>query len=617
MPNYMAKPQVKVTVGTTEFTNRQAFNVKVDGFENGFPQATLSFSDQYGTYRGILAKKASVKVEVKDARESSYTTLFTGKARFRTESVTDNGEVVTLQCDGLGYGFAETVCAEEYGTQSRHASLDTLAEVLTDGTNGVIPLWVNKILGGATDSGFSYSTSYVDTITGTIRYLYFPYKPNSKVLGDICSIVQAIKGASAGPHWIFTPTGNLIVTTVASHSAAAIAQGYPTYLGGSTSEATLKQGIDFLPPCSFEDMTSEANSILYHSNWLWPCNGDTITENDTNWSDTNMTFSADNTVYKVGAYSVKGIVTVDDLTQNIAYPDSGSLGLDLTKAGGEYNIPHCTFFLRRNATFDIGSEAVPGTLAIYFYKGVANYTIALLNMYKLTPSADTWVKVDFPIGPYWQNDPAADATVVGISDVGAGGWDEVNTIYFSLSSAAVDTAFWIDGFTFAGWCLRRAYNSTKITADGVKTRVINDPYGKDDSMIASDDSGSVARYACAELLRSQTEPVIGSFKTPLIKNLHPGQLLKIYARPTRSGSYGINNVTYRSQQYTHLIIANELSTTHTVTSDVINSMSRAAFDSKNEADRAVRPEFQDKQATGMKMRDIDITQAILEKDYPS
>ena len=52
-----------------------------------------------------------------------------------------------------------------------------------------------------------------------------------------------------------------------------------------------------------------------------------------------------------------------------------------------------------------------------------------------------------------------------------------------------------------------------------------------------------------------------------------------------------------------------------VTSDVTNSNANTALNSHQELQRARRPEFQDKQSTGIKMRDIDITQPILAVDY--
>jgi hypothetical protein len=48
---------------------------------------------------------------------------------------------------------------------------------------------------------------------------------------------------------------------------------------------------------------------------------------------------------------------------------------------------------------------------------------------------------------------------------------------------------------------------------------------------------------------------------------------------------------------------------------VINSYPRMAWTNINKIQAAARPEFQDRQASSLKTREIDVTQTILEETY--
>jgi hypothetical protein len=629
MPIYVTAPQIKATVGGIDLYT--CFKGSVCRVENGFDTGDFAFSDLDTECRSLIISGATIIIAVKDEAHVNYTTIFKGTIRFADESVNmQQGEVITAVCDGAGYGFAETLVAMDYGVQSDHSTLDTLNAIITDSTYGLVPAYVHKILGGATSTGYSYDTSAVDVIMGTLNYLYFPYKPCSKALTDICNLVQAIKGANAGPHWIVTPGSKLLVSTVGNHSAAVIAEGWTTYVDGSQSEATVTQGIDFVGG-SFKNLSSEANYILYHSPWQKPGDGDYFTEIDTEWTASGCTVAYDASVYKVGAKSVK--VSFDGTGGPIVtFHNATSLHLDLTKAGGKYNRPTLSFYVRRNATFDTtGTALAPSWLK--FYKDSDEAVAYYLDWSKLLTEADTWYRVTLSIGPFWEKqfDPNGFVKLVTLSwlahfSFSDYGWDDVNKLIFEFG--AITPGNWepngaeiyIDGLTFNGYVIRGAKNSTKITADTVvKMRCINDPFGKDDTLNALDDSGNVARLAYAELLRLQSTPTIATFTTPLMLNALPGQLLHIHALPNIGGVNQIDAEDYRITQLVHSWngATQALSTTLTVTSDVVNSKARAAYDSQNEIKKNERPEYQDAQATGIKMRDIDITQSVLEVDYPS
>jgi hypothetical protein len=101
----------------------------------------------------------------------------------------------------------------------------------------------------------------------------------------------------------------------------------------------------------------------------------------------------------------------------------------------------------------------------------------------------------------------------------------------------------------------------------------------------------------------------------MMKDLLAGQLVHVHARLNSAGAHQVD-MDMRESQVEHDMSEAGFITTHTVTSDVINSMSRQAFDSYNQVAANERPEFQDRQSTGIKMRELDITQKLLENVYP-
>jgi hypothetical protein len=624
MVTYLTTPNIKVSVDANDFINDKVINASITGIENGFDLATVVFSDYQAANRANLPQNGHIAIYTKDASTALWTGgvhEFSGVIRYPKESFGPDGEVVNCKCDGAGFGFAETLCAQEYGNQSRNYAMDTLQEIITDSTYGLVPCWVHKILNSATDTGYTYGITNVDNISGTIRYLYFPYKKASKCLCDLIDLIQAIKGANAGAHFIITPDSELLVTTVGSHSAAATAAGWPTYYGGSQAASTLAQGTDFLAG-SFENQSTQANYVLYHSAWNWPSSQD-LTENEDidEWGGTYCTVAYASTTPKIGAYNIKATVTEQGALKEIIinYPDVTAMSLDLTKAGGRYNKPTFGAYFRRSSTLDNS-----GYFFIKIYSGASDYVEITLDAAKFLPTEDEWVYFEVEVGPYANNtikDP-----IVSIGYSASFSWDDITAFHFKAGfNQPVNATFEIDGMHFAGYVIRSASNSTKILNDPtdtppgdgmIKTRIINDPYAKDDTLNASDDSGVVAQLCYAELLRAQTNPIIGNITTPYLQGLRAGQLVHIHARPNSGGTFQINQ-DFRVTQYTHNFTAESWTTILTLTSDIINSQGRSSYESVNETTKAIRPENQDREATGMKMREIDITQPILGKDYPS
>ena len=194
-------------------------------------------------------------------------------------------------------------------------------------------------------------------------------------------------------------------------------------------------------------------------------------------------------------------------------------------------------------------------------------------------------------------------------------------MWLLLASAANGETLHIDGMHFgdANVC-RVAWNSTSVTNSKLKTKLITDNTGKDDTLLSgvlgTTDTGLMARMAYAELLRCQTTSLVGWVKTFMISDLLPGQIFKIYAKKTSGGTYNINDTEMR---VTKLIqegsVVGCISTIY-LTDDLSNSHPRTLYEDWNKVvNAAARPEFQDRQASSMKAGQIDIRVPRLVEDY--
>lgn len=600
---YLRKPQLKVTLGTEVFTNSNILAVKIVRNENGFDNATITMNDHQSIYYpDIVTAETAVQIDLKDASEASYTTIFKGIVRFPTLPTDDASEFIRLDCDGAGYGFADTVCAQEYGAQSKNVTLDTIAEIITDATNGIVPKWVNKILGSATASGFSYDTSNVETITGSIPYIIFPYKTNQKSIDDILDAVQAIKGAAAGAHWIVTTDDHLRVKLVDGTQT-----GWTKYYKNSQALATLTQSPDLLKS-EFQKMGPEANYIIYYGAWRRPSNGDSWTElNAASWNATDCTVADDTDAgdYKVNTAAIARTRTHAVNIPQIAYPSTLDWNYDLSSAVfKEHNVPSLNVWLKRD------DVSVGGWIDLV--DGSTNYFRH--DFSTEVPDANRWYHISLPVGDY-SNVNAENWDISGAAD-----WSDIQYISF-VGGTANGGILWVDGLHFgdASVC-RIAKNSTNITAHKLKVKVLTDKIGKDDTLTSgtpgTTDLGLMAKLAYTELLRLQKTSLVGTVTTPMLYDLLPGQWLHIHAKKNKSGSYNVDS-DFRVTRITHNLSADSFTSQLEVTDDLTNSHTRPAYDSFNKQMELIRPDVQDRQAASIKAGDIDIRVTPLEEDYPS
>ena len=522
---------------------------------------------------------------------------------------TQEGWFTLVKARQIGRSVLAMLCGQEYGSESANSGLDTLQEIITDATDGIVPLWVNKILGGAANSGYSLGTSsggtdYVAPIAGAIRYLYFPYKQVSECLNDVMDYVQAIKGAAAGPHWIVTPTDYLCVATVGAHEADP-ATLWPTWWNTNQVGSTIVVDQDMIVD-SFTKYPQDANYVLYEGAFRRPVGSDIWSENNGgSWATSNCAIANNDTVEKVGSYCIEAQLDAAEIVGAIAYPAGGShWSYDITKWGGKYNVPYLQFYCMRDANADNTIGVV-----VQINGGVSSYgAVPAVQV----ASDSVWYHVSLPLGEF--SSEAVSSHPFAWS--GSGGWADVDYVSFTFGDAgANEGTIYIDGLHFTGYLVRGA----KLGGESYyKIKLITDGVAKDDTGLSgtpgTTDVGTMARMAKAELYRAMTTPIIGSITIPGKPSIMAGQLCHIHYAKTATDTFRLDADMRILEHHMSNSSAGFLSIL-SLTDDVTNGRPMGPMNSYNLLQKATAPEFQSRQISSIKARLIDITTVVLEESY--
>jgi hypothetical protein len=600
MVTYMTSPQNKLTLGATELENL-IVSAKITRIENGFDTATITLpSTSY--YPGTVTEGTTVLLEVKDASDVNYTALFAGTVRFVTADISQTNSLI-LSCRGIGAGLAEMLVGAEYGTQSTNG-LDTLTEIVTDSTYGLIPNYTQKILGGSA-SNYSFDTTKVETIADTIPYISWPYKPVNKCLNDLIDLVTAYKAGTAGPHWIVTRSGATNYLRIKLVDGTQV--GWTKYYGDSQANATLTYSTDYRK-INLEKMAAEANYIAYYGAWRRPSNGDYWTEGtEALWGNPYGHVVNDTDIHMVGAQSINGHQHTSP---------SGPIRLTIGDSSAwdfsgftDFNTPNLNFYLYYDLTHDTHFVISMHTSATDFYAATFTQADGTKNEFAIPPN-QKWQRYSLPVGPYSN----AQAQNISWTAHGSPNWNSIAYISFYVNDAElVDDGvtpmrycFFIDGLHFGDASVCRVAALSDYTGVIVKQKLITDNIGKDDSLIASDDSGLMAKLAYSELLRLRTNSTVGTIETTnMIKDILPGQWVYVQSTDYRVTKI-VQNINPASLGY---------STTLEVTSDLINGRARSRYEDINKQWEAIRPEWQDRQASNLKAGNVDWRVSRLVKTY--
>jgi hypothetical protein len=613
MVNYMKHPQSVTTITHSAVAyTPEVTKFDVHRLENGFDSATICIADTKSLNYGTRAAVGdAITLDVKDYTDAVPTRIFSGIIRACLPSIDANeGQFLVLKCDGSGYGFAECLVGSEFGLDSRNPTYDTIGEIVGAGDAGVgiLHAWVNHYLGDTGAASNYVYTSDLEAMTGDIKYICFPYKPANRCIDDLCDLVTAIRQGAAyhpdhiGPHWIID-TDNMLRMKLVNGTQA----GWTKYYGDSAANATLVQGTDFLA-VEFQDLDPEANCVLFYGDWRRPSNGDSWTEGTSAslWGHTVADIEVINDPLSIVGDDCIRIESPTGANGYAWIPIGKAAGWDLTSIGTEQNIPTLNWYAMVNDnTFGLGMVVMWDVGVKYFdYDFTSAFT-----------ANNTWYHFSLPIGTYYNYKEEKKAPQWTAH--GGVTWDSINALQFYFGGS-VGKYLYIDGLHMGGASVCRvAKNSTSITAKKLRTRIIVDNVGKDDSLLDTDDSGLMAQMAYSELLRLQSQPKVGTLITPMIRDLLCGQWLRINALTKADGTFAVNDKDMRITELHQIADCKQgYVTSIQVTDDLTNTHARKRYDDINKVQGAFRPEWQDRQAASLKASGIDINVVKLEKDYP-
>jgi hypothetical protein len=629
----LPRQRITITHSAVDYTfESNTLSCQVTRRENAAASAVITSSDfQWVDLYDHVDIADNVKIEFKYVdKDDTYTQVFGGYVRNLDMSTTAQGDQLTITALGYGVAFTNMLVLEEYGEESKNPTEKTITDILTDATIGIIPNYVQKVMGGAA-SGYTIDTSEVAALANDYPYLYFNGKPASKCLQDLLDLYRAAKVANAGAHWLVVPSGTtayFCLGTVGAHEAAIVAT-WPTWYDTDATNSTLEVGVQNLVT-GFRKVRADANYVLYSGNFRRPGSGDFWTENNAASWDTfvgagsialaNDTDAADVTV---GGASLRADYNgAAGQAGWFFYPGTHDAAIDLTQIESPNSIPYVSFYLKQQNTEHAGAPGLP-----LFAIGTGD-PAAALNHYFIeigtfinTVADDKWIHFRLPIGNYY--DQANNTTFYTASssdfaweDNGGGDWSDIDWFGFWFEDSGAGTGMvHVDGFHIGGQLIRAAYDSTKIAAKKCRMMVVQDDVPKDDSLVAATDTGVMAQFAKAELARAAMEPTVGEVKIPLLETLLPGQKMHVHACKQADGTFRID-ADMRVIQVVHDVsLPHGATSTISLTTDIKNSYPVHPTDQYSQLYKAVAPAFQDRMRASLIRKDVDLELPILAKDY--
>lgn len=556
---WRSTPAFKIEISGETFINDEALTVVVKRVENNLSYIVLQVEDyQSANYVDVFDTFDSISLSLRYGADS-WSKVLTGDVTTSKPHLSGEGEVLEVGAWGEGIALLKTHCDESYGVESiDNSTVDTPKEILDD----LISEHINKEYGGVA-SGYAI-ISEVDNIHAglSVTYLNSQYLNNFVNLNRVCDLANAYAGglSDVSIHWFVDPDKNLMVKEIdQDHSSG----DWDRYYGGSQANATIEVAKDMILYDFSKNVEEYANSIVLSSQFRKPSE-DYWTEDTggaTLWGTTDATVT-DSATHIVGSHSLL-IEPTGAAAFYAYYPSTQDAAWNLTACGSQNTIPAINFWCRRNKTLGANTTIRLCTNAGARYEPFGGFDqhIGVDN---------DWVFLSFPLGPYHysQQTQLAKRWVVG---AGAPSWSNINYIEFQVQGADVTKDLYIDDLHFSGVIVREARDTSEITANGLYQKVIRNDTAVNDTLKASDDSGTAAQLCYAELLRRSQTPLVGMIQIPMLPDLLPGQTLHIHACKKTDGTFRIDK-DVRVKDLRHIINKDKgFTTILNITNDVTNS----------------------------------------------
>lgn len=599
MPVYGVHPSIKVEAGSTEITDHVSTSVRRP--ENGVSIVKIAANDREGVnYIGNFDVWTVLKVSLRYGSDS-WTKVFEGVVEDISPLLARQLQTVTATAYGYGRALRNTYCNVNYGSEIS-SSLDTPTEIWDD----LVDNHINKDFDGAA-TGYAITKTKIKTVnTPTITFLPNPYRKCIDVVNEVANIHAAGQAGSASVHWFVDPSKNLWIDTIANHSVDTT--NWPTYYGGSQALSTLVEGVDFKAYEFHKHIRDFANKVLLTAPFRRP-GYDYLTEDSGGqalWGTSNVTLTDDAVTYLVGSHSLKAVFEAVAVGE-FYYPSGAAAEWDISTWGSEQSIPHVSFYLYKDGITEL-------TTSLRFCNNDTarntDYYYCVFSTW--TEPDDEWIHKSIPIGPYWKSAEESKQFRWATAGNPPADWSDIDEVLF-LTLVGDDGIMYIDDFHFTGRLLREAYNSTSIAARNDHQFVLNFNVSLDDTMIASDDSGTAAQLAYAELLARQKTPRVGTVFIPLLVNALPGEIFHIHADEQSSGAFRIDG-DFRAVYVQHNVNSEVgFGTELGLSDDLTNTMT---FGPHKQLQQLAKVLYTDPEAKNLKGAGVDLLVSRMRKDYP-
>jgi len=559
-------PQFKLECSGKSYINDQALQIQLVRPENNISYLTAQVNDyESSKFVDIFDVFDAIDLSLRYG-SGAWTKVFSGYVSIPAPHLSGRGEILEVGAWGEGIALSKTHCDESYGVESiDNNAVDTPKEILED----LIDEHINKSFGVAAGSNWSIGKKVDNAHAGlSVTFLNSQYLDNFVNVNRVCSLTNAYAQGlpQVSVHWFVDPDANLRFKKIdADHSDGA----WDRYWGGTegtdpgtAASSTIEVAKDMVV-YDFKKNPhpdSYANHIVLSSKFRMPSE-DYWTEDHGGialWDDDGNVNMSDSATHIVGSHSV--LLEGTAILGEAWYPAAQNAGWDFTLCGSQNTVPTLNMWLRRNK--DLGLTSVD------LYTAAGNWFSMYDSITSYIPSANEFCFLSLPIGPYHavHDEFTKKRWYIG---AGAPDWADINWIQFSFP-ADNTLDLYVDDLHFSGVIVREAKDTSEITDHKPWQKIIRNDTAVNDTLVASDDSGTAARLAYAELLRRSQTPTVGIIQLPLAPTILPGQTLHIHACKKSDGTFRID-ADYRVKEVRHTIDNRGFLTTLNLTSDVTNT----------------------------------------------
>ena len=493
--------------------------------------------------------------------------------------------------------------------------------VAEDNLSSIVPNYVNKVsfdLDNIFSSGYNINTDYVVEDLTEFTYLNFPFVPANDCIREINGYLTAKKSLLPTPlpslHWIVTPAKQLCIASIGNHNQTGnegytISDVWPTYANAGTIEVRDKMLVN-----DFVTADPTANYVIMAGNYEWPT-GEYYTEGhaidwDAAFSGTsyggieNSSTLPSEIAYR-SLYSTKMRIATNIGAEKALFwfPKTFDMAVDVTRIGTEKQIPHLSFWGRKDNDFY--------HLRVCLYRDESNYFWMDLNQF--LPNNDQFHFVQIQIGPYYRKENDS----IKWEETGSPDWHYINRIGFYLYPGTATTPYYrsllVDDLKLTGSFIRVSYHSTNITTYGCRQMLIKDVLAKADDL-NPDSENAFAMIGLFELRKGISTPTTGRIVIEMDERLMAGQIIHIHSSKKEDGSFLIDR-NFRITEVTHSFTLSGATTMISLNDDLFNSSVNDPNDLYKTIILAVNPDFQTRDLGSFKGADIDIDSYIIFKNY--